>query len=234
MTNTEKFASNLIKLREENNMTQEQFAKKIGITRQSLSLYEKAERTINIDVLTTITKKFDVSADYLLGLSEVRSVDSNIKVACEVTGLSEKSIDNIKNGCFPSEEVYNKELVFIMLNSLLSSAEILDIIAAMCDISSIEINNYKDFDIWNDSLHVAFEKLRSNSFEQDNALYDDIKAKKDEVTVRKYQIEENFKKLYLSAIENFKNSDNPEEYFKFKSPLINTPKHKKSCTKQCN
>ena len=86
------FAKRLIALREQNNITQQQLAEKLNISRQSLSLYEKAERTINIELLAQIADIFSVSTDYLLGRSDTASMNEDLQTACNVTGLSENSI----------------------------------------------------------------------------------------------------------------------------------------------
>jgi transcriptional regulator with XRE-family HTH domain len=91
----DKVSKRIVELREERGETQQELADAIGITRQSLSRYEIAARTINVDVLGELAKHFNVSADYLLGLTDVRSTEQDMKIACEVTGLSEKAIQNI-------------------------------------------------------------------------------------------------------------------------------------------
>lgn len=96
MDNVKKFGERLFKLREERGETQLQLAQAIGITRQSLSRYETNERTPNIDLIYSIAKHFNVSADYLLGLSDVQSVNTDIQTACKVTGLSEESISHLQ------------------------------------------------------------------------------------------------------------------------------------------
>lgn len=78
------------------NHSQEEIAKAIGITPQSLGRYEKGERKPDIEVLKLIAKHFDVSADFLLGLSDNKTTDSDINNACNVTGLSEASINAIQ------------------------------------------------------------------------------------------------------------------------------------------
>lgn len=105
METVSKFGERLLKLREERNETQQQLADAIGITRQSLSRYETNDRTPNIDLVYNIAKHYNVSADYLLGLSEIQSSDKKIETACEVTGLSEKSIQliNCHSNCFSEE-----------------------------------------------------------------------------------------------------------------------------------
>ena len=93
---TNVFAQRLKELRTKNGLSLEQMAEKLKVTAQSLSLYERAQRTIHIDLLSEISKQFNVSADYLIGLSDVPSLDTNIQAVCEYTGLSEKAIKMIK------------------------------------------------------------------------------------------------------------------------------------------
>lgn len=92
----EKVSKRIVSLREEKGETQQELADAIGITRQSLSRYEIAARTINIEVLGTLAQHFGVSADYLLGLSDVRSMEQDMQAACEMTGLSEETITKLK------------------------------------------------------------------------------------------------------------------------------------------
>lgn len=105
MKNVEIFAQRLIELREQKGISQQQLADSLNITRQSLSLYEKAERTINIDLLVKIANYFNVSADYLLGLSSVSKVDLELKAICDYTGLTEKSAKCLNNWLVESDEM---------------------------------------------------------------------------------------------------------------------------------
>lgn len=91
----EQFSKRLVQLREKIGITQQELADKLEITRQSLSLYEKAERTINIELLAKIADFFNVSTDYLMGRTDVSSINKDIQVACNVTGLSEHIIKHL-------------------------------------------------------------------------------------------------------------------------------------------
>ena len=71
----EKFSYRLTVLLDENNMKQTQLAEKIGTSNVTICRYLTGERTPRIDVLTKIAKEFNVSLDYLLGISD----DKNIK-----------------------------------------------------------------------------------------------------------------------------------------------------------
>lgn len=57
----------------ERGLTQRMLATLIGTTEQSVSRWAKGNRTPNADMLYRMCKALDVSADYLLGLSEERA-----------------------------------------------------------------------------------------------------------------------------------------------------------------
>lgn len=57
-------------LREKSKLTQEELAAKIGISRASLSHYEKNRRDPDYTVLTRLADFFRVSVDYMLGRSD--------------------------------------------------------------------------------------------------------------------------------------------------------------------
>ena len=70
----EKFSYRLTVLLDESNMTQTQLAEKIGTTNVTICRYINGERVPRIDVASKIADIFNVSLDYLLGISE--NVDS--------------------------------------------------------------------------------------------------------------------------------------------------------------
>ncbi|WP_144526170.1 helix-turn-helix domain-containing protein [Bacillus pumilus] len=57
-------------LREKHNLTQEQIAKKIGISRGTYAHYEINKRRPDYETLIKIAEIFDVSTDYLVGRSD--------------------------------------------------------------------------------------------------------------------------------------------------------------------
>lgn len=74
-------------------LKQKDIADLLGVTENTVSYYVTGARCPNTDQIIAIAKKWNVSADYLLGLSEVMSTDQNKKIACEVTGLSEENVE---------------------------------------------------------------------------------------------------------------------------------------------
>lgn len=70
MNCNEVFAKRIKELREGRGMSVRQLAAELGIGNSSLSQYENCKRTPGIDVCKKIADYFDVSSDYLVGLSE--------------------------------------------------------------------------------------------------------------------------------------------------------------------
>jgi len=60
----------LRELRKENNITQEKLSDTLKVLRQTLSNYEKGKSLIATPFLYTICKKYNISADYLLGKTD--------------------------------------------------------------------------------------------------------------------------------------------------------------------
>ena len=59
-------------LRERRGLIQAILATELGITQQTLSKYEKDITIIKVDILKRLAEYFNVTTDYLLGLSDVK------------------------------------------------------------------------------------------------------------------------------------------------------------------
>ena len=57
----------LKKLREKNNLTQEEMANRVNVTRQAVSRWENGETQPNPEMLKVLSREFDVSINTLLG-----------------------------------------------------------------------------------------------------------------------------------------------------------------------
>lgn len=71
------FRIKLRKLRKEREMTQQQLADKLDVTKATVSAYETDAKYPSIEVLIKIAKTFEVSTDYLLGLSETNDFQNS-------------------------------------------------------------------------------------------------------------------------------------------------------------
>ncbi len=75
----------LYSLRIEKKLTQKQLADRIGLAISAVSSYESGSRYPSFETLIKLARIFHVSTDYLLGLTERRSID--------VTGLTDEEIE---------------------------------------------------------------------------------------------------------------------------------------------
>lgn len=69
MSASEAFGVRLKQLREAIGITQADLAAELGVSRGSIGYYENNERTPDIEFLSAVAQKFDVTYDYLLGES---------------------------------------------------------------------------------------------------------------------------------------------------------------------
>lgn len=112
------FAKNLRTLIDETGISQQVLADSLPMkrTRQAISQYAAGITTPDYETLIEIARYFNVSVDWLIGYSSVRSSSPELRSICKYTGLSEKSIEflnQINNG-------YNKHSMSA-INALLEA-----------------------------------------------------------------------------------------------------------------
>lgn len=64
----DKFCAIIKNLREEKGLTQQKVANYLKIDRSNYSKYERGKLEPNVEMIVSLAKFYDVSADYLLGL----------------------------------------------------------------------------------------------------------------------------------------------------------------------
>lgn len=101
------FAKRIVKLRKQKELTQEELAVYLGISRSALSLYEIGKREPDTETMLKIASFFNVSTDYLLGIADENQSyghtsyadqsaaspgENNIRYWLTKTGLSDTEI----------------------------------------------------------------------------------------------------------------------------------------------
>lgn len=85
-------------LREEKHLKQEELAKDLSVAPSTIGMYETNKRQPNNDLIIRLAKYFNVSTDYLLGKSDIRNPEEQIKQEFEfayhkeMEGLSDEEI----------------------------------------------------------------------------------------------------------------------------------------------
>lgn len=115
-----KFSYNLVSLMEENNMKQNVIADQIGVSEVTISRYISGKRTPRLDIIIKIANLFNVSTDFLLGISsnpnqltssgnlntDISEIAHKLYSLKSDEHLSQKQIEFIKNMI-----ITNKDLV---------------------------------------------------------------------------------------------------------------------------
>ena len=111
----------LSELRREKRLSQEELAKIIGTSQSSVGHWESGRRNIPQDKLLQLSKYFNVSIDYLLGISKSRkkyydlSRDNNF---CIVNRLG-KILEEIESGIYTKDlDKFDEDSKNILINSL--------------------------------------------------------------------------------------------------------------------
>lgn len=90
----------------------------MGITQQMLSKYERDITTIKVDVLKKLAEYFNVTTDYLLGISDVkRDLTGQIKM----NETLDKYYDLIE--VYKEMDAYDQEMVWSIMQTIRKTAE---------------------------------------------------------------------------------------------------------------
>lgn len=84
------FSQRLQMIRQERNENQQEFAQFLGLSRATIGFYENGDRLPDAETLVTIAQRCAVTSDWLIGLSEMESIEDE-KVN-NALGLSQSSI----------------------------------------------------------------------------------------------------------------------------------------------
>lgn len=101
-------ANRLVELRKKSGLSQEDLAAKLGLSRQAVSKWERAEASPDTDNLICLAKLYNVSLDDLLDTDQ--SVDDIVKEQVEESSTASSSTESATS----SEEKKNKESSFRM------------------------------------------------------------------------------------------------------------------------
>lgn len=104
---TKEFSEKLRNLISESGKSIKQLSLELGIPSGSLSKYQNDAAEPGINNLYKIAEYFSVSTDYLLGFSNVKSIDIEIKAISEKLGLSGDSIEILEHFKANNEKVIN-------------------------------------------------------------------------------------------------------------------------------
>ncbi len=172
------------KLRTERELTQNDLAAMMNCNRQKIADWERGKSTPSADDLILLSKKFNVSADYLLGLSDTPTTDKDIQFICEYTGLKAKAINELhKFAALKFSGVLSYESESKDILSLFISKRYLFDIEFLIDRYITEIKKLKKL----------YEELYSNlkqSESENYIIYEKIDECKNIIDLSKFKLQE--------------------------------------------
>lgn len=105
-------------IREKRGLIQELLAAELGITQQMLSKYERDSSIIKVDVLKKLAEYFNVTTDYLLGLSDMkRDLTGQIRINETI----DEYYDLIE--VYKKLDRYDQEMIWTMIEAARKIAE---------------------------------------------------------------------------------------------------------------
>lgn len=118
----------IAKLREARGLSQydlrDELKKKgLDVRRETITQWENGTRDLKTEYTIKLAEYFQVSTDYILGISDVQTTNTDIKAFCECTGLTESAVSNL----IRMQESNTTSVSIKPLSELISSGEIIGI-----------------------------------------------------------------------------------------------------------
>lgn len=117
-------------LRAKQGMSGEEFAAALGLEgknrRSTINNWESGANNVKADDIENICRVFGVSADWLLGLSDIETPNAEVQAICNYTGLSESAVEHLHT-CV--EQLNPENTYFNIVSDLLSGDDFYNAIA---------------------------------------------------------------------------------------------------------
>lgn len=110
--------SRIKQLREKRGLIQEIIAAELGITQQMLSKYEKDVTLIKVDILKKIAAYFNVTTDYLLGVSDVKR---DLQRQMKMNETLDEFYDLVE--VYKELDSYDKEMIWSIIQTIKKTSE---------------------------------------------------------------------------------------------------------------
>jgi transcriptional regulator with XRE-family HTH domain len=125
-----------MQLIEKHSLKQREVAEALEVQRQTVSLYTKGQALPDIACLVKMTKLFNVSADYLLGLTKTPTLEADKRAVCDYVGLSEPAVDYLHE--IKDDERYSRSE---LLSNMISNEHFDDFTARIQEFVSEDAEN---------------------------------------------------------------------------------------------
>lgn len=139
-------------LMDENEVKREDIATALGVSTVAIGQYYNGDTLPSIENLIKIADYFNVSTDYLLGRTDIKTRDTDLKTVCEYMGISEQTVWFLH--CQNEIDDISDNLKFVKLTeSIINHHFYTDFLSCLDTYFDIKFKAEKDTNIENDSIH---------------------------------------------------------------------------------
>lgn len=110
------FSQRLNSLMKNKKIRSVELAKYLGVTPQSVGQFKTEVSVPKVETLIKLANFFDVSIDYLVGRTDIRTTDVNIRNICEYLHITEECVNQLHT----NKENYIKSIIDDFSNKLKS------------------------------------------------------------------------------------------------------------------
>ena len=187
-------------------------ADKIGCDVSLITRHYNAQKAVPITFLKKYAEYFNVSADYLLGLTDAPTNDKDLRFVCDYTGLSEEAVESIKyaekNTLLSAESNYldiKKVDEFIrsakpIISQILKSEQFYGLIAKQLIIGADKVRQFEILEKVDKLSETVFSKEGKTPTDKDweDALkaYIEVLQLNYETKAYAYDMQEDLKKIF--------------------------------------
>lgn len=107
-------------IRRKKGLSQKELGKAVGVEDKTIKRYENNKTNISLDMIKKIAVALDVTTDYLLGLTDLESIDSDYKNIYKIIGLTDDAVSVLKE----YNAIYDGEVLIPILNFLITQEKL--------------------------------------------------------------------------------------------------------------
>ena len=164
--------------REALSLTQKQFAERLGVSRSTICLYEAGTSMPDAEFMHNLAQIAPFNAEYLLGLSDVKTHQMDIRAICRQTGLSEAAVRQLERYGKSCQPYLNRMLeagnVYMLATDLIRLRE-----------------SYRSWTLESEQAHDERQQAVQKQFGQEYELL----SPQDKLTMQEYNLDSEWNDL---------------------------------------
>ncbi len=186
-----------------------EIAKATDCDTSTITKYYNGQRQLSVDSIIKFSKYFNVSSDYLLGLSDVSTANKDLQFICDYTGLELEAVKRLKE----SQDVKklrktightnNTTLELLTINKLITSKE-MNLLYLYLSVYVIDLQNkLEDYEkiLQLDNNEIELKLIERHKTLKNSELIDvSLFEKNNFVELQKIQLSREFEKIIEQQI----------------------------------